>query len=193
MKKRLRKIVNSIIALVFLSNANIHVSGINADNLSVFGPKNRLESQNLPEREHLAPYSQIANGTIHEFFKAKEFLLAHKGTNAYLEDQIEKEIKVLGRDWWLENRVEPIDITLKENIGEIKYNIDGLKYIKLVKVTTLLNRLHRANLVSVNPEGLLACTGQFAHVGLSGKHYNNKPVIYMDTEFFGHRHGDIIL
>ncbi|MCK4463987.1 MAG: hypothetical protein KAU58_06715, partial [Candidatus Omnitrophica bacterium] len=144
-------------------------------------------------RTTLAPYTQLPNRETKEKFKAMAFRLAEEGVDAYLRTQIEKEIGILGYERWREDRVKRIDITLPENKGNIKYDLDWLQYVNAIKLTGVLDNTHEGLLARIDPEGILVNTGQFGGVGLRGKHYEGIPVFYIDSGFFHHEHGKIII
>lgn len=121
----------------------------------------------------LAPHIQLTEVEFKERFKAVEFLLGHNAANAYLKEQIGIDKSVLGKAWDIQ-RIKKLDIKDPSIRGNIDYSVDGLDSVVLVSVT-----------------GLLANTGQFAHVGLSGKDYDGVTVIYIDSQFFNDKSNTI--
>ncbi|MCK5450524.1 MAG: hypothetical protein KAI70_02015, partial [Candidatus Omnitrophica bacterium] len=115
----------------------------------------------------LSPEIQLTQDIFKEKFQTMSFLLAHPAVNKYIREQIEKEQSIL-KERWIKERIEKIYVNNNPRIrGNIKYNVEGLDSIIVVKVA-----------------GLLAHTGQFAHVGLGGKDYDGVTVAYVDSVFF---------
>jgi len=119
--------------------------------------------------DKLSPYTAVAADNFREKFHLMSFLLSHTAANKFIKEQIENEIAILGsRSEWEKLRILSFEnMNDPEIAGNIAVDIPGLNGIKIVKVA-----------------GLLAHTGQFAHVGLSGKNYNGVPVAYVDSIFY---------
>jgi len=115
----------------------------------------------------LSPEVQLTQDIFKEKFQTMSFLLVHPAVNKYIKEQIEKEQSIL-KERWIKERVEKIDVNNNPGIrGNITYNVEGFDSIIIVKVA-----------------GLLAHTGQFAHVGLGGKDYDGVTVAYVDSVFY---------
>lgn len=122
----------------------------------------------LLEASHttLSAYSKVGNKDFKERFKIQSSLLMHEGVNAFIEKQIKLEKKILGKRWGQERTCE-VNMHDRNIHGNIIRNIEGLDSVVFVKVT-----------------GLLAHTGQFAHVGLRGKNSGGIPTIYIDSSYY---------
>ncbi|MBF0216972.1 MAG: hypothetical protein HQL30_08280 [Candidatus Omnitrophica bacterium] len=118
--------------------------------------------------DNLAPELSLSDTEFRERFLAKEFMLSHHAVNIFIKEQIEKEKAFLGDGLWNKIKVKDLDIYNDPALrGNVLTRVEGLSNVKLVSV-----------------DGLLAHTGQFAHVGLSGKNYGGVPAIYIDSDFF---------
>jgi hypothetical protein len=113
-------------------------------------------SLNIPY-DTLAPFSEIDTIEFKEKFVMQSFLLAHEAVNCFIKEQIKKEKEEYASENWAKIRTEVRD--LEQN--------DFLERVVIVKIT-----------------GLLKHTGQFGHIGLSGKDYSGLPVIYIDSAFY---------
>jgi len=108
----------------------------------------------------------------------KKYLVEEDAADEYIKGQIEHEIDVFvqqegslskGEAKWRGERTRPLRISdpaLKGKIDYRDYDLGDLDTVMLVSVTGILRNL-----------------GQFAHVGLRGRHYG-MPVIYIDSRFF---------
>lgn len=117
-----------------------------------------------PAKSTLSPATQITEPEFREKFLAGEFLLAHEAVNAYIRDQIAREKEIFKKDWG--QRAVQLDVNDPAVRGNFQQVVMGLRSVMVVRIS-----------------GLLAHTGQFAHIGLSGKDYGGMPVIYIDSQF----------
>ena len=150
-----RKAISLVVAIAFLAN-----------DLAFAIPEKIYQDNST-----LAAPSRLTEETFREKFLIGQFLLSDPQVNLYIKEQILREQEILKNKWEDERT---LDLDVSSYIGEkitsgkerIRNNVAGLSKVKLVKIT-----------------GLLARTGQFAHVGLTGRDYGGTPVMYVDSSF----------
>jgi hypothetical protein len=121
----------------------------------------------------LAVSSQLANEKFKERFMARASVLGHKAANNAISALIKTD-KGIYKDRWEDDMTGELDVADTDVKGNIGFAPAGVKKIRLIKVT-----------------GLFKKTGQFAHVGLSGRyevdgirHSYGMPVFYVDSFYF---------
>ncbi|MDP3790477.1 MAG: GNAT family N-acetyltransferase [Candidatus Omnitrophota bacterium] len=130
-----------------------------ASDLIYATPELRTASQST-----LAALTQLNKPEFREAAAIRECLLASKGADKYINEQIPKEKGIFGKEWESQRteRVNIYDTELKGRInGKPIAGLDSVLFIKLA--------------------GFLASTGQPFQADLAGKGYDGLPVVYIDS------------
>lgn len=127
----------------------------------------------IASRDSLAVPSQLSQEDFKRRVAAEHSVLMHRAANKAIKRLIEADKRIFG-ERWEKDRTGTLNVRDAAVSGHIKSAIESFEKAMLVKVTDLFKR-----------------TGQFAHVGLSGRYEVDgtvrsygMPVIYVDAFYY---------